>query len=622
MDRLLNELNKEQRAAVVYTQGPQIVLAGAGSGKTRVLISKVLYLIEEKGIAPQNILMVTFTNKAAGEMKERITARMQTRFSSLPTVGTFHSLCARILRKEGRVVGLSHSFNIYDTEDQLQTIKDAFNLLSLTSKDIKPRSALSAISQAKNQMLTPQKYASFARGYFQEHIAKIYPVYQNLLKERDACDFDDLLLETVNVFKKDKTVLESYQELFRYILIDEYQDTNHAQYELTRLLGEKHKNVCIVGDFSQSIYSFRGADFRNLEKFKRDFKDAKTFPLSQNYRSTQNILNAAYSVISHNNTHPILSLWTENDTGEDIEIFNAENEHNEVEYIIEKINEKKLSDPFFSYSDVAILYRMNAQSRAIEEVLLHHAIPYTLVGGVKFYERREVKDVLSYLSFLVSQKNAVAQKRIEKLGKRRYALFLEYLEEFKRENYLEKKTTAQIMEEVLQKTSYLELYDPKDGEDQSRLENIAELRSVAIEFPDIVAFLENVALIEQEYTPLGKIKGMRDENQDKAHIEAVTLMTMHAAKGLEFKMVFLVGMEEGLFPHNQAFFDPQELEEERRLCYVGITRAKQKLTFTFAQRRLFFGQRLTPTPSRFLFELPNEIVEKNLSNSSIDPDFL
>lgn len=621
MEKILNELNTQQQKAVQTTDGPQIILAGAGSGKTRVLVSKVLYLIE-KGINPINILLVTFTNKAAGEMKKRVEKQLKNKGISLPTVGTFHSLCARILRREGHIVNLSRNFSIYDTQDQLETIKDVFEELQISPKEIKPRSVLAAISGAKNQMISPIAYSSFARGYFQEYVTKIYPVYQKLLKERDAVDFDDLLLETINVFKKDVSVLQKYQNQFQYILIDEYQDTNHAQYELTRLLGKKHNNVCIVGDFSQSIYSFRGADFRNLEKFKRDFKNVKTFPLSQNYRSTQNILNAATSVISHNTTHPILALWTQNSIGEEIEMYEAQNEHNEVEYIIERIKEAKRQDASFSYSDVAILYRMNAQSRTIEEVLLHQGIPYALVGGVKFYERREIKDVLSYLAYLVSQKNAVALKRIEKLGKKRLSQFFEYHTMFDEGNYKENKTTVEVLEEVLQKTLYLELYDPKDPEDQSRLENIAELKSVAIEFPSIVEFLENVALVEQEYSSKGKNKGLRDQNHDENLMDAVTLMTMHAAKGLEFKMVFLVGMEEGLFPHNQAFFDAHELEEERRLCYVGITRAKQKLTFTFAQRRLFFGQRLTPTPSRFLFELPHELVEKYLAKNSVDPDFL
>lgn len=618
MQDFLNQLNEEQKKAVVAHNGPIIVLAGAGSGKTRVLVYKVLYLIIEKNIDPSNILMVTFTNKAAGEMKERIEnalSQLQLPTSHMPTVGTFHSLCAKILRRDGHHIGISNRFLIYDTQDQLETVKDALEALGYGLKDVKPRSVHSAISAAKNQMIDPVSYASFARGYFQEIVAKVYPVYQKLMKERDALDFDDLMLETIRLFRSDPEVLSKYQDKFQYLLVDEYQDTNHAQYALTKFLGGKSRNICIVGDFSQSIYSFRGADFHNLEKFKQDFPEAQTFPLSQNYRSTQNILDAAYSVISHNTSHPVLSLWTDNQGGDAITIFQAENEQQEVEYIIQRMREEQRNNPDFSYSDVAILYRMNAQSRTIEEVFLHYGIPYVLIGGLRFYERKEIKDVLAYLSYLSTQKNAVALKRLEKLGKKRLSLFFEYLVTFDDENYIESKSTIDILDEVLAKAEYLDRFDEHDPEDRARLENIKELRSVAIEFSDLPTFLENVALVEQEYTPDKKIQETKPN--------AVTLMTLHGAKGLEFKMVFMIGMEEGLFPHNQALLDTQELEEERRLCYVGITRAKNKLYLTFAKRRLFFGQRVTPTASRFIFELPSEVLAYNLiEQDSNDPDFL
>ena len=612
MSTILNKLNDEQKKAVLATDGPTIILAGAGSGKTRVLVHKVLYLIQEKNIAPHNILMLTFTNKAAGEMKERILHALQT---SPPTVGTFHSLCARILRVDGQAIDISRNYLIYDTSDQQQTVKDAMDQLVLTIKDAKPRSVLSAISQNKNQLIDPPTYASFARGRFQEIVAKVYPLYQQLMRDREALDFDDLMLETIRLFRTCPEILAKYQDQFHYILIDEYQDTNHAQYELTKMLSGKYHNVCIVGDFSQSIYSFRGADFRNLKKFEEDFPQSQVFPLSQNYRSTQNILDAAYSVISNNTSHPVLNLWTQNPSGEDLRIVQTENEHREVEEIICIIHNAMDQDPDMTYADVAILYRMNAQSRTIEEVLLHHGVPYILIGGLRFYERKEIKDVLAYLSYLATQKDAVALKRISKLGKKRLSYFLEYLVEFDEGNFRETKSTIDILDEVLRKTQYIEMYDQYDPEDEVRLENIREIRSVALEFPTLIEFLQNVALVEQEYASDKSMKGARRPN-------AVTLMTLHAAKGLEFAMVFMIGMEEGIFPHSQALYDTSELEEERRLCYVGITRAKTILTMTFAKRRLLFGQRITPTISRFIMELPTTVIEKNLRNTvTNDPDF-
>ena len=619
MDEILNQLNSEQKEAVIYSKGPQIVLAGAGSGKTRVLVSKVLYLSLVKKIDPSQILMVTFTNKAAGEMRERI-KKIFSEYKNtlagnrLPTVGTFHALCVRVLRRDGKFIGVSPNFQIFDSQDQLDTIKDAFVKLDISTKTIKPKSVLQTISQAKNQMIDEQTYVSFSRGYFQEAVAKIYPVYQNLMREREALDFDDLLSYTIKLLKNNPEILNKYQNQFSYVLVDEYQDTNQAQYLLTKLFGGKERNICIVGDFSQSIYSFRGADFRNLEKFKKDFPDAVTFPLSQNYRSTQKILDAAYSVISKNNTHPILSLWTKNSLGQDITIYEAQNEHGEAEFIIQNIAAKKLQDHAFSLSDVAILYRMNAQSRALEETLLHNSIPYLLIGGTRFYERREVKDILSYLAYIANGKNATALKRIAKIGKKRMSLFLDYITK-QSSDYFSKNPTIEIMDEVIKKTGYLELYDENDSDDRTRLENIKELRSVAIEFPELVQFLENVSLVEQEYISDKVINGEKKE--------AVTLMTLHAAKGLEFKMVFIVGMEEGLFPHSQALLDTSELEEERRLCYVGITRAKESLFLSFAKKRLFFGQTTSNTVSRFIFELPEDVLARNYLNMQNDePNFL
>ncbi len=596
----LNTLNKEQRAAVLQTDGPMIILAGAGSGKTRCITAKVLHLIEN-GVDPFHILCMTFTNKAATEMKERIQLMVASSKNSLPTVGTFHALCAKILRIDGKHIGLSSSFVIYDTADQIEAIKMAMDRLGISAKEWKPSSILATISGAKNELISDAQYQNFARGHFQQVVARIYPAYQKNLKENEAVDFDDLLLKTVSLFENNPEILEKYQNKFQYILVDEYQDTNHAQYILTKLLAKKRMNICVVGDFSQSIYSWRGADFQNLKNFEKDFANTKVFTLSQNYRSTQKILNASYTVISHNTTHPVLALWTENPDGDEIILYEAKNEQQETEFIISTITELKQKMESFSFADVAILYRTNAQSRSIEEVLLHHGIPYTLIGGTRFYERKEIKDVLSYLRALANPKDSVSLKRIEKIGKGRMIKFIAYQESL---NDIQKKETIQILDEVLHKTDYLDLYEKEDEEDRNRLENIKELRSVAIQFPNITNFLENVALVEQEYTPDKKIA---------AHPkDAVTLMTLHAAKGLEFPVIFMVGMEEGLFPHSRSLMDKHELEEERRLCYVGMTRAKQKLFFTYARKRLFFGQRTMNTISRFLLELPEELISKNL----------
>lgn len=595
----LSILNKEQREAVMSTEGPCIILAGAGSGKTRVLTYRTAYLIE-KGISDQNILLTTFTNKAAAEMKERIKTLLG-KTGSQPTIATFHSLCAKILRIEGKNIGLSEKFIIYDGQDQADAIKEVLKHLSLSTKDFKPNSVLATISQAKNQLISETEYRNFARGYFQETVAKIYPMYQKILKENDAVDFDDLMNKTILLFHENPQILEKYQNRFHYVLIDEYQDTNHAQYMLARLFSGKWENICVVGDFSQSIYSWRGADFTNLTKFKQDFKDTKTFSLSQNYRSTQKILDAAYSIISKNTSHPILSLWTENSKGEDITIYEARNEQDEARFIISQLvnlidNEK------YSYNDVAILYRTNAQSRVIEEVLLHFGVSYVLIGGTRFYERKEVKDILSYLRVLANPKDMVSFNRIKKLGKGRLGKF----EEFRTELEGKEKDTIDLLDEVIQKTGYLALYDEDDQEDRGRLENIKELRSVAIEFPEISNFLENVALVEQEYMP-----DRSDENGEKKN--AITLMTLHAAKGLEFPIVFMVGMEEGLFPHSRSQMDKSELEEERRLCYVGVTRAKDKLFLTYARQRLFFGQRTSNTVSRFILDLPIQVTKRDFA---------
>ncbi|MEK7450542.1 MAG: UvrD-helicase domain-containing protein [Patescibacteria group bacterium] len=622
IDAFLKDLNLEQKQAVINTDGPMVILAGAGSGKTRVLTYKVVYLIQEKGIDPSNILMVTFTNKAANEMKERI-GKFITK--GKPLIATFHSLCARILRIEGKHIGLSEKFAIYDTTDQLDAIKEAMLKLNIPTKDYKPSSILGAISQAKNELITSLEYPRYARGHFQEQAARIYIKYQEQLSENNALDFDDLLLKTIELFNKEQEILKKYQNRFQYIMVDEYQDTNHAQYYLTKTLSLKWKNICVVGDFSQSIYSWRGADFTNLTKFKEDFKGAKTFALSQNYRSTQKILDAASSVISHNTTHPVLSLWTKNPKGENIIIYEARNEQDETEFIVREIANLKSRNSNFSakggptsdwkFTDVAIFYRTNAQSRVIEEILLHQGIPYVLVGGTRFYERKEIKDILAFVRFLENPKDMVSYRRIGKLGKGRMNKFLELVEKIKDPINI---TTLEVLDKILQATDYLSLYDKSEEEDKERLENIKELRSVAVAFPNLTEFLENIALVEQEYMPDKPAK-------DSDRKDAITLMTLHAAKGLEFPIVFMVGMEEGLFPHQRSLMDKNELEEERRLCYVGMTRAKEKLFLTFASRRIFFGQRTSNTISRFLLELPEEVISNNLHAVNLDrnlPEYL
>lgn len=592
-ENLLKQLNDQQQKAVLNTDGPMIILAGAGSGKTRVLTYKVLYLMDTLHIAPEHILMVTFTNKGAQEMKDRIEKFLPK--SAKPLIATFHALCAKILRIEGKHIGLSSNFVIYDTDDQLEAIKQAMAQLLISSKEYKPTSILYTISSAKNELLTPTEYTSIARGHFQEVTALVYGVYQRILQENDALDFDDLILKTVLLLKENHTILDKYQKRFQYILVDEYQDTNKAQYTLTKLLGGHFKNICVVGDFSQSIYSWRGADFTNLSKFQSDFSNTKTFELSQNYRSTQKILDAASSVIKHNTSHPVLELWTENPHGEDITIYEAKTEQDEALFItqfVENYDVEKLAD-------IAVLYRTNAQSRVIEEVFLHAGIAYTLVGGTRFYERKEVKDVLSYIRSFINPKDSVANKRIEKLGKGRYMKFLEYTESMQNQPTPD---TVSLLDTILEKTGYLTIYDENIEEERGRLENIKELRSVATTFPDITQFLENVALVEQEQLPDKPIGEQKN---------AVTLMTLHAAKGLEFPIVFMIGMEEGLFPHSRALMDRSELEEERRLAYVGMTRAKQKLFLLYARRRLFFGQRNSSIVSRFILELPEKVLHNN-----------
>ena len=595
-DNILSHLNPAQQEAVNFGEGPLLILAGAGSGKTRALTYRAAFLIKEKHVPPENILLLTFTNKAAEEMKGRI-QKLLSNTVGLPFAGTFHSFCARILRSEGQRLGIPHNYLIYDKNDQLDTIKLAMTKIDVSPKEINPSSALNTISQAKNELISALEYPQYAQGNFQTTVARIYLTYRRLLKEYQALDFDDLLFETVNLFQKEKSVLTKYQDHFLYILVDEYQDTNQAQYLLTRLLVGKRRNLCVVGDASQAIYGWRGANYRNLMNLKGDFPDLKIINLERNYRSTQTILEAANEVIRKNTGHPILKLWTKNEKGEKITLYEANSEIDEANFIVRKIIE--LDEPF---SSLAVLYRTNAQSRIIEEALLHAGITYILVGGTRFYERKEIKDCLVYLRLMLNPKDTVSLKRVEKLGKRRFKKFLGLAKLLKKRK-AGVLTPLELLDKILEETGYLEAYNPKKEEDLARLENIKELRSVASQFSDLNQFLENVALIQQEYLPTDKASF-----GTKKH-KTVTLMTAHAAKGTEFPIVFMVGMEEGLFPHSRSLMEKGELEEERRLCYVGMTRAKEKLFLSYARRRLYFGRQSTNPLSRFIDDIPKELIE-------------
>jgi len=592
---LLANLNEQQIAAVTYDGGPLLILAGAGSGKTRVLTHRAAYFIQEKKARAENILLMTFTNKAAKEMKERITALIGT---APGFAGTFHSFCVRVLRIEGEHIGISKNFVIYDSEDQKEAIKDSMEDLGINDEQYKPAGFSHVISEAKNMMLSPIAYSEFAQTDFQEKAFKVYARYERYLKESGALDFDDLLLKTVELFRKNPDIIAKWNHMLTHILVDEWQDTNKVQYTLTKLLVGKNENLTAVGDASQSIYSWRGADYKNINNLSIDYPHLKVINLERNYRSTGNILTAANEVIRRNTSHPILALWTEEGEGEKIKIFRAESELDEASFILKEI--ENLITRGYEFHDIAILYRTNAQSRVLEEALLHQGIPYTLVGGVRFYDRKEVKDVLCYLRLLVNPKDAVSRKRAEKIGKRIYAKF----EEFEKNvNDLEAMNSVDLMDQVLQKTGYLAKYEKQTEENMQRLENIKEFRSVATEFPNISEFLENVALVEAEQNEKGELVFATDTKGK------VTLMTLHAAKGLEFGAVFMVGMEEGLFPHSRALFDMPQLEEERRLAYVGITRAKRILYLTYAGRRLYFGQRTSNPPSRFIIDIPENLLE-------------
>jgi DNA helicase-2/ATP-dependent DNA helicase PcrA len=523
-----NNLNPEQLKAVTFNGGPLLILAGAGSGKTRVLTHRVAYFMSELGIGGNEILLLTFTNKAAEEMMKRVKIltkdAVATQKSNVEG-GTFHSFCARLLRNYSSIINSSNKYVIFDEGDQLDTIKQSMERLGVDVKTVKPGAVLGTISAAKNELVGPSEYAGFAKGNWQSTVAKIYMVYQQLLKKYNAFDFDDLLMETVRVLKSNRELLTTLRSRYKYILVDEYQDTNKAQYEITRLLSLEHQNLTVVGDAAQAIYSWRGANYKNLMLLKQDFANLTIVNLEQNYRSTKTILTAANKVISKNKNHPILNLWTNNSEGERINIIEAESEIEESAYVISKIKEEmQLTNK--NFGDFAVLYRTNAQSRILEESFLHSGIPYSLVGGVRFYERKEIKDILAYLRLALNPEDEIAKKRAEKNGKTRLNNLLKELP-------MDTLSTIEALDKAMRATGYLDLFDENNEEDASRLENIKELRSVAMQHPNLADFLEIITLTEKE----AKRKLSEASN---SYDGAVTLMTIHAAKGLEFKNVYVM----------------------------------------------------------------------------------
>lgn len=640
-EELLKELNPMQRRAVETTEGPLLVVAGAGSGKTRVLTHRVAYLISEKKIHPWNILAITFTNKAAREMKERIVSLVGP-YAEEIWISTFHAMCVRILRRDINLLGISRNFTILDTSDQLTVIKQVLKEENLDPKKFEPRSILHKISQAKNRLAGPEEMRQIARNIFDEVAADVFEKYQGKMRANESLDFDDLLVETVCLFKTNPEVKEYYQRKFQYIHVDEYQDTNHAQYVLVKTLAEHHQNICVVGDSDQSIYRFRGADIGNILHFERDYPNATQIKLEQNYRSTKTILQAANHLIAHNTERKPKELWTENVQGEKIRLFEAASEHEEAFYVAETVLKGIRNGN--RYSDYAVLYRTNAQSRVIEEVMMKSNIPYTVVGGIKFYERKEIKDVLAYLRLIVNPHDDLSLTRIVNVPRRGVgAATLEKIRTYAAENGLsmfdallsmeqigltrrairplqtfvsfirelhamiEYLSAVEITEEVLKRSGYREeLKKENTLEAASRLENIDEFLSVAQEFEkrnkdkSLIAFLTDLALVSD-------VDQLDEEKETSA--ETVALMTLHSAKGLEFPYVFLVGVEEGIFPHSRSLDDETEMEEERRLAYVGITRAEKELHLTRARTRTIYGQTSSNMPSRFLREIPAVLME-------------
>ncbi|MEL1134778.1 DNA helicase PcrA [Desulfitobacterium sp. THU1] len=658
----LEDLNPVQRQAVEHREGPLLILAGAGSGKTRVLTYRIAHLIAQ-GIEPWNILAITFTNKAAQEMRERVYSLVGSEGRGL-WVATFHSACVRILRNEiGYLPGYSRSFVIYDSGDQLALVKSCMKELALDEKKFAPRAILATISDAKNKLQTPDDFSRRATDYFEQKVEAVYNLYQKKLIGNNALDFDDIIMLTVRLFRENPEVLAQYQDKFRYILVDEYQDTNHAQYALVNLLAKKYRNLCVVGDDDQSIYMFRGADVQNILDFERDYPEAKVLKLEQNYRSTKYILQAANAVVQNNTERKEKSLWTDNEDGQPIVYYVSENEHDEARYIAERI-QRLLNVEGRRFNDFAVLYRTNAQSRVVEERFMREGIPYRIFSGLKFYERMEIKDILAYLRILHNPADQVSFSRIlnvpkRGLGESTLEKILDYateqempvLDAIMEADYIpelqsrakkpllafaqlmqelkvlavEESSVTRLVEEVLKRTGYWDnLMSDKSPEAEARLENIREFLSVTAEYdekadqyeetvelegmeeavrPGLAGFLEQVSLVAQIDT--------LDQGD-----EAVVMMTIHSAKGLEFPVVFLGGMEEGIFPSSRSMLDPVLLAEERRLCYVAITRARERLYLSYAQQRMLYGRTQYNRPSEFFQEIPTHIL---VDRDPIDP---
>ncbi|PIP48638.1 MAG: AAA family ATPase [Chloroflexi bacterium CG07_land_8_20_14_0_80_45_17] len=632
---ILATLNPVQREAVEATEGPVLILAGPGSGKTRVITHRVAYLVRGCGVNPHHIMAVTFTNKAAREMKERLEQLLGQAVEAL-TLGTFHAICARILRCEGKATGLNAGFVIYDDEDQLKLIKQSLQEINLDPKQYAPRALQSAISAAKSRLISAEGYAQQIQSYFEEVVQRVYQHYQQLLSQSGAVDFDDLLMKTVELFRNHPQILNRYQSRYLHILVDEFQDTNIAQYMLIKQLAGKHHNICVVGDPDQSIYSWRFADLRNILSFEKDYPEAKVVVLEQNYRSTKTILEVASDVISANVQRKPKNLWTENEVGSPVAIIESYSEEEEAQSVVNEI-EKLVSQEQISLKDCAVMYRVNAQSRALEETFMRYGLPYKLVGGTRFYRRQEVKDIIAYLrvihnphdnvslarminvpgrgigqgtlsqlrawarshdtSLYDSLKQVVTGKALSPRITQALSRFTTLIDELMAKSH--GLSLAELLDEILEHIGYREyLLEKEDGED--RWENIMELKSVAREYSGLnpeealATFLEKISLVADI-----------DELDEKA--DAVTLITLHQAKGLEFPVVFIVGMEEGILPHRKSFDDPEEMEEERRLCYVGMTRAEKQLYLLHSYRRSLFGGSVNP-PSRFLQDISPHLV--------------
>ncbi|MCY7910456.1 MULTISPECIES: DNA helicase PcrA [Bacillus] len=643
-NQLLSGLNPVQQEAVKTTDGPLLLMAGAGSGKTRVLTHRIAYLMAEKHVAPWNILAITFTNKAAREMKERVESILGPGADDI-WISTFHSMCVRILRRDIDRIGINRNFSILDTADQLSVIKGILKERNLDPKKFDPRSILGTISSAKNELTEPEEFSKVAGGYYDQVVSDVYVDYQKKLLKNQSLDFDDLIMTTIKLFDRVPEVLEFYQRKFQYIHVDEYQDTNRAQYMLVKQLAERFQNLCVVGDSDQSIYRWRGADIANILSFEKDYPNASVILLEQNYRSTKRILRAANEVIKNNSNRKPKNLWTENDEGIKISYYRGDNEFGEGQFVAGKIHQLH-STGKRKLSDIAILYRTNAQSRVIEETLLKAGLNYNIVGGTKFYDRKEIKDILAYLRLVSNPDDDISFTRIVNVPKRgvgatslekiaSYAAMngLSFFQAIQQVDFIgvsakaanaldsfrqmiENLTNMQdylsiteLTEEILDKTEYREMLKAeKSIEAQSRLENIDEFLSVTKNFEQksedktLVAFLTDLALIAD-------IDQLDQKEEESGGKDAITLMTLHAAKGLEFPVVFLMGLEEGVFPHSRSLMEEAEMEEERRLAYVGITRAEQELYLTNAKMRTLFGRTNMNPESRFIAEIPDDLLE-------------